>query len=158
MKRSVGIIIVVGVVVVLAAAGVGLTVTGFLPKLLGMKPPDGTIAAEVEKVKPKEPLTADRYYDIPLMIITLQAGPRDNRTLQLGVSLLMENRDDASKMHSYVPILVDAVQVYVRSLPIAEIVSVQKLSSHRADLLARINTVMAPIHAEELNFRLVQQQ
>ena len=158
MKRNVGIIIMVGVVVLLAGAGVAATVTGFLPKLLGLKPPEGTIAAQVEKEKPKEPLAPERYYDIPLMIVTLEAGPRDNRTLQLGVSLLMENRDEASQMHSYIPIMVDVVQVYIRSLPISEIVSVTKLSSHRGEMLARINAAIAPLKADELNFRLVQQQ
>src|ERR1700710_3134205 len=101
MRRGAGIIIVVGAVILVAGAGVALTVTGFLPKLLGMKPPEGTMAAAVEKVKPKEPLTAERYYDIPPMIISLETQGHGNRILQLGLSLLMENREDAGKMHSY---------------------------------------------------------
>jgi len=158
MRRGAGIIIVVGLVILVAGAGVGLTVTGFLPKLLGMKPPDGTLAAQEEKAKPKEPLTADRYYDMPPMIISLEAPGSGNRTLQLGLSLLMANREDAGKMHSYIPILIDAVQVYIRSLPISETASVAKLSSHREEMLARINAGIAPIKAEEINLRLVQQQ
>lgn len=158
MRRGVGIIIVVGVVILVAGAGVGLTVTGFLPKLLGLKPPEGTLAAQEEKAKPKEPLTPERYYDVPPMIVALETQGHGNRILQLGVSLLMENREDAGKMHSYIPILIDAVQVYVRSLPISETASVAKLGSHREEMLARINAAIAPIKAEEINLRLVQQQ
>ena len=158
MRRGVGIIIVVGVVILVAGAGVGLAVTGFLPKLLGLKPPEGTLAALEEKAKPKEPLTPERYYDMPPMIISLETQGHGNRVLQLGLSLLMENREDAGKMHSYIPILIDAVQVYVRSLPISETASVAKLSSHREEILARINAAIAPIKAEEINLRLVQQQ
>ena len=158
MRRGVGIIIVVGVVILVAGAGVGLTVTGFLPKLLGLKPPEGTLAAQEEKAKPKEPLTPERYYDMPPMIISLETQGHGNRILQLGLSLLMENREDAGKMHSYIPLLIDAVQIYVRSLPISETASVAKLSSHREEILARINAAIAPIKAEEINFRLVQQQ
>jgi flagellar FliL protein len=158
MRRGVGIIIVVGVVILVAGAGVGLTVTGFLPKLLGLKPPEGTLAAQEEKAKPKEPLTPERYYDMPPMIISLETQGHGNRILQLGLSLLMENREDAGKMHSYIPLLIDAVQVYVRSLPTSETASVAKLSSHREEMLARINAAIAPIKAEEINFRLVQQQ
>jgi flagellar FliL protein len=158
MKRGVGIIMMVGAVIVLAGAGVALTVTGFLPKLLGLKPPEGTLAAQVEKVKPKEPLTPERYYDVPLIIVSLDTGGHGNRMLQLAISLLMVNREDASRMHSFLPILVDAVQVYIRTLPISETASVSKLSSHRDEMLARINAAIAPIQAEELNLRMVQQQ
>jgi flagellar FliL protein len=158
MRRGAGIIIVVGAVILVAGAGVALTVTGFLPKLLGMKPPEGTMAAAVEKEKPKEPLTAERYYDIPPMIISLETQGHGNRILQLGLSLLMENRDDASKMHNYIPILIDAMQVYIRALPISETASVAKLSSHREEMLARINAAIAPIKAEEINIRMLLQQ
>jgi len=95
---------------------------------------------------------------MPPMIISLEAPGSGNRTLQLGLSLLMANREDAGKMHSYIPILIDAVQVYIRSLPISETASVAKLSSHREEMLARINAGIAPIKAEEINLRLVQQQ
>jgi len=158
MKKRAGIFIVVGAVVVLAGAGVALTVTGFLPKLLGMKPPEGTMAAQVVKEKPKEPLVPERYYDMPTIIISMETGHRENRIMQLGVSLLMENRDDASKMHAYLPILIDTVQVYIRTLPASETSTVERLSSHRGELLKRINAAIAPIHVEEISLRQVQQQ
>lgn len=158
MRRGVGIIIVAGLVLVVAGAGMALTVTGFLPKLLGMKPPEGTIAAKVEKETPKEPLVPERYFDIPPMIISLDTQGHGNRILQLGVSLLMEKREDVGKMHALIPLLIDAVQVYVRTLPISETASVARLSAHRGDMLVRINAAIAPIKVEELNLRMVQQQ
>ncbi len=158
MKKRAGIFIVVGVVVLVAGAGVALTVTGFLPKLLGMKPPEGTMAAEVVKEKPKEPLVSERYYDMPTIILSMETGRRENRIMQLGISLLMEKRDDASNMHSYLPILIDVVQVYVRTLPPSETATVEKLSSHRDELLKRINAAIAPIKVEEISLRQVQQQ
>ena len=54
--------------------------------------------------------------------------------------------------------LIDAVQVYVRGLPIAETTSVARLSAHRAEMLARINAAIVPLRADELNLRQVQQQ
>jgi len=158
MRRGAGIIIGVGLVILVAGVGVGLTVTGFLPKLLGMKPPDGTLAAQAEAAKPKGPITADRYYDLPPMIVSLEVPGGGNRTLQLGLSLLMESREDAAKMQNYIPILIDAVQVYIRGLPLSETASAAKLSAHRAEMLARINAGIAPIKADEINLRLVQQQ
>lgn len=158
MRRGAGIIIVVGAVILMAGAGVALTVTGFLPKLMGLKPPDGTLAAEVEKVTPPEPLTADRYYDMPPMVISLDTQGRGNRILQLGISLLMPTKEDAGAVRHQIPLLIDAVQVYVRTLPLSETASVAKLSSHRAEMLARINAAIAPLKAEELNLRIVQQQ
>jgi flagellar FliL protein len=158
MKKRTGIFVVVGVVVVLAAVGVGLTVTGFLPKLLGMKPPEGTIAATVVKEKPKEPLVPERYYDMPTLVLSMETGRRENRIMQLGISLLMENRDDASKMHAYLPLLIDAVQVYVRTLPPSETETVERLASHRDELLKRINAAIDPIKVEEISLRQVQQQ
>jgi flagellar protein FliL len=153
--RRMGIIIAAAGLLVMAGAGVALTVTGFLPKL---KPPDGTIAATVEKAKPPEPLVPERYYNLPPIIITLEAQGRGNRILQLGLSVLMDTRDDASQMHSYAPLLIDAMQVYIRGLPLSETSSVAKLSAHRQEMLARINAAIAPMKAEELNFLTVQQQ
>lgn len=160
MRRGVGVLILVGGIVLLAGAGVALTVTGFLPQLLGMKPPDGTIAAEAEKkVKAPVPLTADRYFDIkqPIMI-SLDTQGHGNRILQLGISLLMETREDTGAVRALTPRVIDAVQVYIRSLPIAETTSVGKLSAHRGDMLDRINAVIAPLKADEINLSVVQQQ
>ena len=158
MRRGVGIMIVVGGILLVAGAGVALTVTGFLPKLLGMKPPEGTMAAEQEKAKPEQPLVAERYFDMPPIVISLETQGHGNRILQLGISLLMETREDASQMHSYIPLLIDAVQVYIRGLPLSETGSVERLSSHRGEMLARINAAIAPLKADELNLRQVQQQ
>ena len=159
MRRGVGVLILVGGLVLLAGAGVALTVTGFLPKLLGMKPPDGTIAAEVEKKKPEVPLTADRYFDMkqPIMI-SLDTQGHGNRVLQLGISLLMETREDVGAVRELTPRVIDAIQVYIRSLPISETSSVGKLSAHRGDMLDRINAVIAPLKADEINLSVVQQQ
>lgn len=159
MRRGVGVLILVGGIVLLAGAGVALTVTGFLPKLLGMKPPDGTIAAEVEKKKPEVPLTADRYFDMkqPIMI-SLDTQGHGNRVLQLGISLLMETREDVGAVRELTPRVIDAIQVYIRSLPISETSSVGKLSAHRGDMLDRINAVIAPLKADEINLSVVQQQ
>ena len=159
MKGRLGIMILAGVVLLVAVAGAVLMVTGFLPQLLGMKPPEGTIAAKaVEKPKPKEPLVPERYYDPPMIIISLPSNGRETRIMQLGISLLMETREDAGNMHSYLPLLVDAVQVYIRSLPPSEIASVARLNGHREEMLARINAAVAPLKAAELNLRQVQQQ
>jgi flagellar FliL protein len=159
MRRGVGVLILVGGIVLVAGAGVALTVTGFLPKLLGMKPPDGTIAAEQEKVKPPEPIVPERYFDLrqPIMI-SLDTQGHGNRILQLGISLLMATREDADAMHDQAPRVVDAMQVYLRSLPIGEISSVGKLSAHRGEMLARINAAIAPLKADEVNLFMVQQQ
>ena len=159
MRRGVGVLILVGGIVLLAGVGVALTVTGFLPKLLGMKPPDGTIAAEVEKKKPEVPLTADRYFDMkqPIMI-SLDTQGHGNRVLQLGISLLMETREDVGAVRELTPRVIDAIQVYIRSLPISETSSVGKLSAHRGDMLDRINAVIAPLKADEINLSVVQQQ
>lgn len=159
MRRGVGVLILVGGIVLLAGAGVALTVTGFLPKLLGIKPPDGTIAAEVEKKKPEVPLTADRYFDMkqPIMI-SLDTQGHGNRVLQLGISLLMETREDVGAVRELTPRVIDAIQVYIRSLPISETSSVGKLSAHRGDMLDRINAVIAPLKADEINLSVVQQQ
>ena len=160
MRRGMGVLILVGGIVLLAGAGVALTVTGFLPKLLGMKPPDGTIAAEEEKkVKPPVPLTADRYFDLkqPIMI-SLDTQGHGNRVLQLGISLLMETREDTGAVRALAPRVIDAIQVYIRSLPIAETTSVGKLSAHRGDMLDRINAVIAPLKADEISLSVVQQQ
>ncbi|HEV2674076.1 MAG TPA: flagellar basal body-associated FliL family protein [Aliidongia sp.] len=159
MRRGMGVLILVGGIVLVAGAGVAMTVTGFLPKLLGMKPPEGTIAAEQEKAKPVQPLTPERYFDLrqPIMI-ALDTQGHGNRVLQLGISLLMETREDASAARDLTPRVIDAIQVYVRSLPLSESGSVGKLSAHRGDLLARINAAIAPLKADELNLSVVQQQ
>ncbi|HLZ67207.1 MAG TPA: flagellar basal body-associated FliL family protein [Aliidongia sp.] len=147
-----------GGILLLAGAGVALTVTGFLPKLLGMKPPEGTMAAEQEKAKPAEPIVPERYFDMPPIVISLESQGQGNRIMQLGLSLLMETREEASNMHSYMPLLIDAVQVYIRGLPSSETSSVARLNTHRAELLARINAAIAPMKADEINLRQVQQQ
>jgi flagellar FliL protein len=159
MRRSRGVLILVGGIVLVAGAGVALTVTGFLPKLMGVKPPAGTIAAEQEKVKPPQPIVPERYYDLrtPIMI-SLDTNGHGNRLLQLGISLLMQSREDAGEMHGVAPLLIDAVQVYIRSLPASELSSVGKLSAHRGEMLARINAAIAPLKADELNLFMVQQQ
>ncbi len=158
MRRGVGILIVAGGVLLVAGAGVALTVTGFLPKLLGMTPPEGTLAAEQEKAKPPEPVVPERYFDMPPIVISLETQGHGNRILQLGISLLMATRDDASKMHGYMPLLIDAMQVYIRGLPLSETSTTERLSTHRAEMLARINAAIAPLKADELNLRQVQQQ
>ena len=159
MRRGVGVLILVGGIVLVAGAGAALTITGFLPKLLGMKPPEGTIAAAEEKPKPQEPIVPERYFDLrtPIMI-SLDTHGRGNRVLQIGISLLMATRDDAGSAHDYAPRVIDAMQVYIRSLPLSETSSVTRLSAHRGDMLARINAVIAPLRADEINLYMVQEQ
>ena len=61
-------------------------------------------------------------------------------------------------MHGYMPLLIDAMQVYIRGLPLSETSTTERLSAHRAEMLARINAAIAPLKADELNLRQVQQQ
>ena len=160
MRRSVGVLILVGGIVLVAGAGAALMMTGFLPKLLGMKPPEGTMAAvEEKKPKPPEPITPERYFDLrPPIMISLDTQGHGNRILQLGVSLLMPTREDVNSVRGVTPRVVDAMQVYIRSLPISETESVAKLSAHRAEMLDRINAAIAPLKADELNLYMVQEQ
>ena len=143
------ILFVAAPVLLLLLVGGGLWASGLLGKLLG----GGHKAkAHQEEKKPEAPRQT-AYYDMPEMLVNLNASGRKTSFLKLTVSLEIENAVDVPKLQAVMPRIVDNFQVYLRELRMEDLKGSGGMYRVREELLARVNTAIAPSKVEGVLFK-----
>ncbi len=156
MKRFRLILILVGLLVILAGGAAGLYFTGALDKLMG-----GSKSAEAaaEPPKPKEkpkPTAATGFFDLPEVLVMLDPkGGKQRSMLRMLISLQLPSAGDINHAQAYLPRMLDACQIYLRTLSVADLRGGEQQKHIRDELLKRLNDAMAPMQIDAILFREV---
>lgn len=109
--------------------------------------------AEVKKNKEAEARSKVVYFDMPEMLVNLNAA--DNRThyLKISVSLELADKDQIARIQTLLPRIIDNFQVYLRELRVEDLRGSAGLYRLREELLARVNKAAAPARITDVLFK-----
>lgn len=109
--------------------------------------------AEAKKKKEAEARKKIVYFDMPEMLVNLNAA--DNRThyLKISISLELADKDQIERIQTLLPRIIDNFQVYLRELRIEDLRGSAGLYRLREELLARVNKAAAPARITDVLFK-----
>lgn len=110
-------------------------------------------AEEAAKKKKAEERKKVVYYDLPEMLVNLNAA--DNRThyLKISVSLELADKDQIATIQTMLPRIIDNFQVYLRELRVEDLRGSAGLYRLREELLTRVNKAAAPARITDVLFK-----
>ena len=82
-------------------------------------------------------------------------GGKQRAMLRMLISLQLSSAGDVNHAQAYLPRMLDACQIYLRTLSVADFRGVEQQKHIRDELLKRLNDVMAPMEIDALLFREV---
>lgn len=140
--------IIIGAVLLLCIAG------GAGAYFMGMF--DGEVSMEVgEVVEPVAPKIVYQYYDMPEMLINLQADNGQVRYLRLLVSIEYEKGIDTLTVIDSKTQIEDLFHTYLRELTPNELQGSMGIFRLREELLKRINLILAPERINGILFKKI---
>lgn len=143
------ILIGVGILVVLLGGGAGAFFTGAFDA-----PVEGEAGAEGEHAEaPVDPNKPPVYYNVPDMIVNLQAERNRPVFLKISMSLELAKDTDVPAVERVLPRVIDNFQVYLRELRVDELRGSAGMYRLREELLMRVNQAVAPIKVKDVLFR-----
>lgn len=95
------------------------------------------------------------FYDLPELLVNLNSNGRRTSFLKLQVSLEIADDKDKPKLDAMRPRIVDSFQVYLRELRIEDLRGSSGMYRLREELLARVNTAVAPAKVKDVLFKEV---
>jgi flagellar protein FliL len=131
-------------------AALGLLLLGLW--LLGIGP---FAAAAPEPPPPVETAKASVFFDLPELLVNLNAEGRKTSFLKLAVALELESEAEIEKVEAVLPRVIDNFQVYLRELRAADIKGSAGMYRLREELLARVAVAAAPAKIKDVLFREV---
>ena len=142
-------IVLLGVLPVLALAGVGavLTVSG----LLGGGADEA--GGEAMTVAGSRDAHQAVFYDLPQMLVNLNGGGRQSSFLKIQVSLELGSAEAVPEVEAALPRIVDNFQVYLRELRPDELSGTKGLVRLKEELLVRVNRAVEPVTVYDILFK-----
>lgn len=142
------IMIIVGAILVLAiGGGAGAYFMGMFDTAMPME--DGVV------VEPAAPKITYQYYDMPEMLINLQADSGQVRYLKLLVSVEYEAGIDTTTIIAAKTQIEDLFQTYLRELTPTELQGSMGVFRLREELLKRINLIITPEKINGILFKKI---
>ncbi len=138
-------------VVLLIGAAAGAYFTGFLDPYLGSK----TDSAAVEKARLEEQRAKAVFFDLPELLVNLNAPGRRTNFLKISVSLELPGEADIKRLEVVMPRIVDSFQVYLRELRVTDLKGSAGIYRLREDLLRRVNEAARPVKINDVLFKEV---
>lgn len=142
--------IVLPLVLVIGIAA-GLYFTGLADPILGTVTGKEPGAAKGED-KPAS-VQAAVFYDLPDMLVNLNATGRRQAFLKIRVSLELEKATDIPRIEQVMPRIVDNFQVYLRELRLEDLQGAAGVYRLREELLSRVNTAVRPAKVNDVLFK-----
>ncbi len=131
-------------VVLLAAIGSGLWLTGILPRLLGL----GHVEQKAESAMPLAPI----YVDLPEMVANLNSNPHRPNYVKLVARLEVARQEDVERVKLAMPRLQDLFQTYLREMRPEELRGSAGTYRLREELIGRANLAVAPARISDVLF------
>ncbi len=144
--RTLVLFIILPILLVLGGAA-GAYLTGALDPLLGAAEEQVVEAPPVEEVGPSV------FYDLPEMLVNLNASGRKASYLKISVSLELAGSGALDQIELVVPRIVHNFQVYLRDLRAEDLQGSARLQRLREELLLRVNTAAPPAVVKNVLFR-----
>lgn len=116
---------------------------------LGKKKEEAPVAVEVNKPK------ALVYYNMPEILVNLNAAGRRSSFLKMSISLELESAADIPRIQAVMPRIVDNMQAYLRELRADDLRGSAGLFRLREELLARVNAAAQPAKVNDVLFQEV---
>jgi flagellar FliL protein len=138
-----------GPILALLVLTAGLWITGVWP--FNSKPEKPVEEAHQEA--PAKPTAT--FFDMPDLLVNLNATGRKTTFLKLSIALELENQADIPKVQALMPRVIDNFQVYLRELRAEDIRGSAGMYRLREELLARIAVAAAPVQVKDVLFREV---
>ena len=160
MKKKM-LMIAVPIVVVLLLV-IGVYFSGLLDGLFSEKEPvpvasevvaEGQVAADGSVVPAPTTPPVAVFYDLPEMLVNLNAGTK--RQVYLKVQVSLDLPDDTTKraVEAVIPRVIDSFQVYLRELTIEEVQGSAGMYRLKEELVDRINRVISPAKINDVLFK-----
>ena len=113
-----------------------------------------------KKVEPKveeQPKQAKAlvYYNMPEILVNLNAAGRRSSFLKMSVTLELESAADIPRIQAVMPRIVDNMQAYLRELRAEDLRGSAGLFRLREELLARVNAAAQPAKVSDVLFQEV---
>ncbi len=136
-------------VVLLIGAAAGAYFMGFLDPYLGSKPDP----AAVEKARLDEQRAKAVYFDLPALLVNLNAPGRRTNFLKISISLELSGEADIKRLEVVMPRIVDSFQVYLRELRVTDLKGSAGIYRLREDLLRLVNDSARPVKINDVLFK-----
>ena len=95
------------------------------------------------------------YYNLPEILVNLNAAGRRSSFLKMTISLELENAADIPRIQAVMPRIVDNMQAYLRELRAEDLRGSAGLFRLREELLARVNAAAQPAKVNDVLFQEV---
>jgi flagellar protein FliL len=102
-----------------------------------------------------QPAKALIYYNLPEILVNLNAAGRRSSFLKMTISLELENPADIPRIQAVMPRIVDNMQSYLRELRAEDLRGSAGLFRLREELLARVNAASQPAKVNDVLFQEV---
>lgn len=116
---------------------------------LGKKKEEAPVATEAPKAKQLV------YYNMPEILVNLNAAGRRSSFLKMSISLELESAADIPRIQAVMPRIVDNMQAYLRELRADDLKGSAGLFRLREELLARVNAAAQPAKVTDVLFQEV---
>jgi len=151
MNGKTKILFVVLPILLLFGAALGAYFVGVLDPILGVPPKESQVA-QVAAPMP-EVNHSSVFYDLPEMLVNLNAGGRKASYLKISVSLELEGEAAMEQVKQVLPRIIDNFQVYLRELRIEDLRGSAGLQRLREELLLRVNAAAHPVVVRDVLFK-----
>ncbi len=134
-------------ILLIGLAGAGVYFSGLADSLLGLEEQEGELLGQEEYDSPSI------YYDIPDMLVNLNSSGRKTGYLKISVSVEVASEEDAVRLETVLPRIVDSFQVYLRELRVEDLSGSAGLQRLREELLTRVSNAAAQTVVRDILFR-----
>jgi flagellar protein FliL len=117
--------------------------------LFGKKKEEAPVATEAPKARQLV------YYNMPEILVNLNAAGRRSSFLKMSISLELESAADIPRIQAVMPRIVDNMQAYLRELRAEDLRGSAGLFRLREELLARVNAAAQPAKVNDVLFQEV---
>ncbi|MGC2855659.1 flagellar basal body-associated FliL family protein [Novispirillum sp. DQ9] len=93
------------------------------------------------------------FYDLPEMLVDINAGARKRNFLKLRVSLELGSAADTAAVEAVMPRIIDNFQVYLRELRLEDLQGAGGIYRLREELLVRVNAAVRPAKVNDVLFK-----
>ncbi|MDA0239035.1 MAG: flagellar basal body-associated FliL family protein [Proteobacteria bacterium] len=146
------LILIIGLVILLIVGAAGAAFfTGLLDPLI--KPSEETETKKDEGGPTTITSAEATFFDLPELLVNLNAGTRKSTFLKIRVSLELEKPGDVETVRQLMPRVIDNFQVYLRELRIDDLKGSAGMYRLREELLTRVNAAAFPARVNSVLFK-----
>ncbi|MEI6985948.1 MAG: flagellar basal body-associated FliL family protein [Rhodospirillaceae bacterium] len=119
----------------------------------------GILSPKKEEVKHEEPKPEEKesatpiFFDVPDMLINLNATGRRPTFLKIIISLQISRESDRSELEKIMPRVIDNFQVYLRELRLEDLRGSAGMYRLREELLTRVVAAAQPVRIKDVLFK-----